>query len=273
MVVGKHTFSGIRQIILLIFLTLLLSSLTLAHAEEEGSERSFLAKQQTIFIIIPVFIIVLVFVITALMMDARQSETTKRVLFAMISLPILIATAYIAYTTVSLNLAAESKGPVHWHADFEIWNCGEKIDLKDPKQWSNRIGNPVFHEHGDDRIHVEGVILNKEDITLHHFLQVLGGSLTENSFIFPTDEGSLTVHNGDICNGQSGKIQVFVYQTKEESYAQQKLDSFSEYVLSPYSAVPPGDCIIIEFDGEKERTDHLCASYQSAVERGELHGR
>ena len=247
--------------------------IVLAHAEEAGSEQSSLLKQRTFFLVFPLFIIVLVFVITALAMDARQSENIKRILFAMICLPILIATTYIAATTISLNLAAESKGPVHWHADFEIWNCGQKIDFKSPQGWSNRIGNPVFHEHGDNRIHVEGVILDRNDITLHHFFSVVGGSLSEISLTLPTDEGALTFHNGEACNGQPGKVQVFVYKTTEEGYTQQKLDPYVNYVLSPSAAIPPGDCLIIEYDVEKEKTDHMCVSYQHAIEEGELHGR
>lgn len=262
-----------RTILVWVLLIPLLSGLVLAHNEEVGSERSFLVKQQTLFILIPVFIIVLVFVVTAIAMDAHQSETTKRVLFAMISLPLIIATVYIAATTISLNVAAESKGPVHWHADFEVWNCEQKVNLKDPKEWSNRIGNPVFHEHGDDRIHVEGVILDKEDITLHHFVRVIGGSLTKTSLDLPINEDSLVVHNGDLCNGQPAQVQVFVYKTADGSYIQQKLDPYTDYVLSPFAAIPPGDCIIIEFDVEKDRTDHMCTSYQVAIEGGELHGR
>ena len=52
----------------------------------------------------------------------------------------------------------------------------------------------------------------------------------------------------------------------------QKIDNFPEYVLSPYSQIPPGDCIIIEFSEEKQTTEHICETYKVAVQRGELSG-
>ena len=55
-------------------------------------------------------------------------------------------------------------------------------------------------------------------------------------------------------------------------FEQQKLDNFEDYVLSPYTQIPPGDCIIIEFDAEKEKTEHICESYKVAVGRGDLSG-
>ena len=94
----------------------------------------------------------------------------------------------------------------------------------------------------------------------------------------PTDEGMLEMRNGESCNGREGKLQVFLYKvtnpdsSKKWIYRQEKLQDFDEYVLSPYSNVPPGDCIIIEFDSEKESTDKICASYTAAISRGELSG-
>ena len=52
---------------------------------------------------------------------------------------------------------------------------------------------------------------------------------------------------------------------------QEKLTDYEDYILAPQSLVPPGDCIIIEFDKYKESTDNLCESYRIALERGDLY--
>ena len=94
----------------------------------------------------------------------------------------------------------------------------------------------------------------------------------------PTDDRFKEMKNGDLCNGQPGKLQVFLYkiknpeQTKNWIFEQTKIENFEDYVLSPYSQIPPGDCIIIEFDVEKEKTELICETYKVSIDRGELSG-
>lgn len=209
----------------------------------------------------------------------KKSDSAKIFLFLAIIIPTLITTIYLASSTVYLNLKSETKGPVHWHADFEIWNCGKKVDLKDPEGFSNRVGTPIFHEHGDDRIHIEGVLLDKEEVKLHHFFEVIGGILKENYLIIPTNKGTIKLENGDLCNNVPAKLQVFVYKiTNPEAkkgewiLKQEKLNEkeFVNYILSPYSQVPPGDCIIIDLDKEKQKTEKICETYKVAIQKGEI---
>ena len=61
-------------------------------------------------------------------------------------------------------------------------------------------------------------------------------------------------------------MQVFVYNTKDGVYTQQKLADPAAYKISPYSQVPAGDCIIVEYGPKKEQTDKLCRSYKVAEE-------
>jgi len=147
----------------------------------------------------------------------------------------------------------------------------------DPTGLSNRVGTPVFHEHGDNRLHVEGVVVKKEDVSLGKFFEVVGGSLTPSGFSVPTNSGTANAANGELCNGRPAKVQVFAYRVVENPFQrtgmkheQTKLTEFEGYVPSPYSAVPPGDCIIIEFDAEKPSTDKICETYRIAIERGDL---
>lgn len=180
----------------------------------------------------------------------------KYFLFGVIVIVVLGITAYLIWSTINTNIKSQTGGPVHWHADFQIWNCGKQVDLVDPKGWDNKVGTVLFHEHNDGRIHVEGPVMDLQDITLGKFFEVVGGPSLES---------------GMVCNGELVEPQVFVYKTDGNSFFQQKLVSNPEgYVISSYGQVPPGDCIIIEFGPRREKTDKLCQFYKVAKEKGEL---
>ncbi len=238
------------------------------------------------------------------LLKKEKSEGLKLFLFWGMVIPIIFTTLYLAGATVIINQQSVTGGPVHWHADYEIYVCGEsikdenlpqsddhtssfeffpaaqahegeaqeKLDLVDPTGFSNRVGTSDFHEHGDGRIHVEGVVENLEDVSLGNFFKAIGGQLTQTLMRLPTNHGEVIVQNGMNCpDGKPGAWQGFVYKTKGEIVTQEKLENFAEYVLSPYSQVPPGDCIILEFGSEsKNRTDKICPFYQIAIEKGEL---
>ncbi len=255
----------------LLHLIVLLLVLTPLRAHEEGDqEKDGALEWKNLSFRIAVGVILYLAIITGVMLRYRELLTSKQksLFYLALAVPVVLITLLIAGTTIYLNLTSHTAGPVHWHADLEIWNCGKQIDLRDPRGASNRIGTSTFHEHGDNRIHVEGVVVQLQNVNLHRFFEVLGGKLTEEELVVPTDEGVVAIGNGDICGDEKGKVQVFVYQVQEGAYRQHKVTG--EYVLSPHSLVPPGDCISVEFDREKERTDKLCASYQAAIERGEL---
>lgn len=214
-------------------------------------------------------ILVVLTVIAALV--KKQSNALKIFLFASMIGIITLNTIYLSASTIYKNERSITGGPVHWHADFEVWNCGNEVDLVDPVGWSNKIGTPVFHEHNDKRVHVEGVVLKEGEVSLGQFFKVAGGNLNQQNLNVPLNDGTiLDVNNGQDCNGQPGMVQVFAYQTEGDSFKQQKLLYPEDYILSGDSGVPPGDCIIVEFDQPKERTDKLCQSYQVQVQLGKL---
>lgn len=273
---------------IIIFFIVLLSLFSIVFAHGGGEEEQEIHEEETIDLehyikstasnyILIASIIAIVLVLFSIFYK-EKTEKMKVVLFLGIAIPIILATVYSAGSTIYLNLISETKGPVHWHADYEIWTCGNKIDLIKPRGISNRIGSAVFHDHGDNRIHVEGVVTDKENVDLHNFFEIVGGYLDNSRLKIPTDQEIVEVKNLDLCNGQEGKLQVFLYKiknpdaTKNWVFEQQKLDNFEDYVLSHYSQIPPGDCIIIEFDVEKEKTGHICGSYSAAIERGDLSG-
>jgi len=268
------------RILLLIIVVILFSFTVYSHVEEEvnearkdiGENLKSTSKNYVLIAAIISGILVLIAIYN------KEKDNTKMFLFLGIVIPIILSTIYLTGSTIYLNLISDTKGPVHWHADYEVWVCGNKIDLIKPKGLSNRIGSTIFHDHGDNRIHVEGVIVEEKDVDLHNFFEIIGGSLTESSLYLPTNNGYEEINNGDLCNGNPGKLQAFLYKIKNPEdaknwiFEQKKLDNFEDYILSPYSQIPPGDCIIIEFDIEKDTTKNICETYKLAIERGDLSG-
>lgn len=203
----------------------------------------------------------------------QKSEILNYLLFGGIALVILANSIYLVASTLYLNNISTSKGPVHHHADFEIWDCGKALDLVNPEGWSNKIGTSTYHEHNDKRLHIEGVIVKDSDVNLGRFFEVIGGELTNTSIIVPTIGNVTSRKTGDLCeNGEVGELQVFLFKTNEEakSFTQQKLADFPNYVITPFSQVPPGDCLIIEFGASKDRTDKLCEQYEVKKMKGEI---
>lgn len=194
----------------------------------------------------------------------------KTVLFICMVLVILANSAYLVGSTLYINAKSVTGGPVHWHADFEVWYCGEEIELVDPIPPSNRVGSPLLHEHNDKEIHVEEAVFNNEDVTLGAFFRVVGGDLHENYLKFPTNSGVVEMKSGDVCpDGSPAQLQVFLY--KAGSFDQQRLENPENYLMTPEQKVPPGDCVIFEFGPTKEETNRLCQSYEVAKEKHNDH--
>lgn len=66
------------------------------------------------------------------------------------------------------------------------------------------------------------------------------------------------------CDGQPGEVQVFAYTFDKEAntYRQEKITDPASYVIRDESSLgPPSDCLIVEFDIAKDRTDKLCEQY------------
>lgn len=268
---------------IVIALTSLLSTSSIVSAHEGAIQEEATAvvmttledaiRTNSIKVVTAASIIVLGFVILTVLFK-NQGEALKKFLFAGIVIPSLIATVFLTGSTLYLNYVSSSGGPVHWHAQFEVWDCGEKLDLVDSRGFSNRTGTATLHEHGDDWVHLEGVIVNQDEATLGRFFEAVGGKLHEDGFRFPTNSGLIVRHDGDSCpDGSEGTLQVFVYQTTDKTFTQKKEADPASYIISPHGTVPPGDCIIIEFDNvEKERTDKLCEQYEVQILKSNLYG-
>lgn len=210
------------------------------------------------------------------------TDNLKIELFWGISAPVILVSLFVAGSTVYLNVVSETKGPVHWHADFKIYNCGQEVGLEagliDPEGLSNRIGTPVFHEHNDQRIHVEGTVFELSHLSLGSFFETIGGRASHGQLLVPTNEGFVQMTNGDRCRGgipkyegKSARLQAYLYRTEGKEVFQEKLVDWPNYVLSPHTTVPPGDCIIFDFSPEVGgQTDKICDFYLIELEKGDL---
>lgn len=220
-------------------------------------------------------------------------------LFVSILTITLFASLYMAGSTIYVNVKSDSGGPVHWHADMEIWACGNELELRDPYEFlSNKIGTATLHEHNDRRIHLEGVVVDdSRDASLGKFFHVIGGALTADALVVPLNPAVGPLYENDVdgdgptnayaslidpfisfnddgfrygrfvsgeqCGDQTAHVQTFVYQYNEEAktFTQQKLADPVTFSIAPYSTVPPGDCVIVEFDVLKDQTSKLCEQY------------
>lgn len=215
--------------------------------------------------------VILVLLILISLGVKKPKEPVKLVLFWSMAGVVCLTTIYLAAVTVWLNMISSSKGPVHWHADYEVWNCGKEIELIDPKGLSNKIGTATLHEHNDKRIHLEGVVVVPLDASLGKFMHVTGGSLAPNKMTFVTNEGEVTLESGAKCGETETEFQVFAFKVNDDkTYTQTKLTHPSSHIIGPHSQVPPGDCIIFELDAPKDRTDRLCKQFMVAKEIGKL---
>ena len=176
-----------------------------------------------------------VLIVIILIFHKKMNEITKKIVYYLVAAVAVLVTIYLVVTTLHLNFISLTKGPVHWHADFEIWACGKEIFIKEPKGLSNKQGVDLMHAHNDNRIHVEGVILDKKQASLGAFFYAIGGSISNDGFIVPTDTELVSYHEGDHCNEQPGKLYVFVNGNL--------ISNPDVYVISPYEKVPPGDRI------------------------------
>ena len=271
-----------RLVLLVVFLLFVIS--VFAHGDENRNEddidvgmHGFFDSFLPIPLVIGIFILSAIpFLILAVTKKEKEKISRQHIIFWIVIYFISAITLVVVADTINLTINSETKGPVHWHADFEIWKCGKKLDIIDPEGMANRVGSRLFHEHGDGRMHVEGIIKNIEDVDLHNFFKSIGGDLSEISFNIPADHNIIEVSDGELCNGEPAEVQIFAYVVsnpdarQKSGFLVEQLKVNGNYILSPYQDVPPGDCIIVEFDKRKNKTDKICETYRIAVEQGRI---
>ncbi len=228
-------FVSSARIIGIVLLSLFVS-VGYAHEEEIHKTRaeSVFHQFNTTTVIALTIVAILACTIMLLTYNEGLDENQKKIIFGIIVIAAVVSTGYLVGNTVYMSLTSWSKGLIHWHADFEIWICGEKIVLPDPTGIANRVGTAEVHHHGDYRIHLEGVVKEREDATLGHFFDAIGVAFS--------NEKILNIDNGNYCpDGKKGNVKMFVNGKLYEG-------NYRDYVIAPYSQVPPGDFIKIVFE-------------------------
>lgn len=265
-------------------------------ASTDGDIESKINSLSIRLVLVASLLLITLVLISSKVVAKKKYKKLKKPLFILISLTIVIPSLVMTGSTIYVNTISDSKGPVHWHTDIEFWVCGQEIELRDPYEFlSNKVGTSTYHEHDDKRIHLEGVVIDKEyDASLDKFMTVTGGSIKRDSIVIPTEEfifeddidgdkntgdkeivramvsknnedrSILSASNGMGCSADGyAEVQAFLirYNGENDTYAQTKLENPGSYIMRDESTVPPGDCLIVEFDAVKSRTDKLCQQY------------
>lgn len=151
---------------------------------------------------------------TSVYFEEELNDLEKRFLLNGFFLAILVPSFLAAGAFMHESQTTWSNGEIHWHADFEVLvedDAGNirEHDLIDPKRFcedtshestymckvNDRTGSTEYHEHNDDRIHVEGAFKNRVDASLGAFFDVVGGELTNGKMSFPTNDEDVQVQN------------------------------------------------------------------------------
>ncbi|MBI2102082.1 hypothetical protein HYT53_05730 [Candidatus Woesearchaeota archaeon] len=180
-----------------------------------------------------------VLIAVILLFHKKMDEMAKKIMYSVVLIVVALVTLYLVIVTLHLNVISITKGPVHWHADFEIWVCDGEMMLTEPKGLSNKQGVDLMHAHNDNRIHVEGVLLDMKAASLGAFFHAVGGSISDNEMRVPTGEGLVIARNGYTCNEKPAKLYVFVNGNL--------IENPGDYSISHYEEVPPGDRIKFVF--------------------------
>jgi hypothetical protein len=257
--VEKRVSKVLFSLTILLIIILFYSNITIAHGNEPDKHIEDVSKKNynladPLFYIKLTAAILIIITLFSLTIGKNYTNEHKKIFFWILTLPVVLSSLYLAGHTIYGNLTSVTKGPVHWHAHYQVWTCGERLDLQKAEGLSNRMGSSVLHSHEDDSIHVEGVVYDFMDITLGKYFQVIGGELEHDRISYPTVNGIVNYKNGDLCDNLPGKLKVYVNG--------EKIENPELYVIAPEENVPPGDCIIFEFSpGDSNITEKICDSW------------
>ncbi len=206
----------------------------------------------------------------------------KNILMNGFLVAILVPSFYAAGAFIHESQTSWSGGEVHYHADFEIFveEDGElqELNLIDPGEYcestnhessvmcklNDRTGSKEYHEHNDDRVHLEGTFKTKRSASLSAFFEQFGGVLENGKLTVPTNDGivnkqdsenmslKILVHRGTgptrhwcIIGDQLPREDVC-----KDDYSGEPANSPSEYVVSPYSRGPNLDDVFLVYDSK-----------------------
>jgi hypothetical protein len=207
----------------------------------------------------------------------------KNILMNGFLIAVLVPSLYTAGAFVHQSQTSWSGGEIHWHADYEVMveenNEYQQLNLIDPSNFceetshesttmcslNDRTGSTKYHEHNDNRIHLEGIFKERDDAVLSAYFETFGGKLTNTELGYPTNERMVEKAEG---NGETLKILIkqgvggnreWCAIEKQSNLSQEDICRTSEgelattpsnYVISPYKRGPTLDDIFIVYDSK-----------------------
>jgi hypothetical protein len=236
--------------------------------------------------------------------EDELNNLEKRLLMNGFFLAILVPSFLAAGAFLHDSQTTWSNGEIHWHADFEVLvendqGAIEELDLVDPAKFcedtshessymckiNDRTGSTEYHEHNDDRIHLEGSFKTRRDASLAAFFEQFKGELTSRKMVFPTNDETVEVRSNDektlkilVQKGVGGSrhwCAVGSDVPEQELCRSHGVDATSteRYIISPYTQNPSGsspilDNIFIVYD-----SNSLEEALQDVREDNEYRGR
>lgn len=213
--------------------------------------------------------------VVALLVEDRLAERGKHLMMVVFLLGILVPTIYTAVAYIHTSQTSWSGGEVHYHADFEVIVDGERYNLVDPRLFcerseegdymcrlNDRVGLTEYHEHNDQRIHLEGTFKTRDEATLAAFFEAFGGTLTDTTIRYPTNEGwTNRTETGNrtlkvlVERGAGGTRDWCALDPAAsdadrciDTYLDERVTTPEDYVISPYQRGVTLDTIFIIYD-------------------------
>ncbi len=229
---------------------------------------------------------ILVLLIAMALIFYKRAEKTRIAIFSAIVAVVLATTTTITCASVYLAAKSDTGGLVNWQARFQIWACGNQLEIRDPEEFfSNKVGTASLHEHNDNKIHLNGMAMTLPyDFSLGKFMSVIGGKIDNNTLAVPLNDTNYFVGNapssqealayiqtnnagkiasfasGDTCGNNIAEVQAFVYRYNpaNKAYEQTKIADIASYEPTHATTEDTSDCIIIEFSEHKDKTTKTC---------------
>lgn len=128
----------------------------------------------------------------------------------------------------------------------------------------NSIGIPLNEEQDQWFASIENDKVDGDPQRSENFSLATGAG----AWITSNEKGKvLELKPGNKCSGgdeADAELQVFkyTYDKAAKTYSQQKLADPRDYIMRDEAILgPPSDCVIVEYDVPKDRTDKLCQQY------------
>ncbi len=222
----------------------------------------------------------------------KRSPRHNSVLFALIAIVVISSTGLLVGAVLDSFLNASPAGLSRRQSQIEYWACGVQLATPAPnKLFTSSNGEGAFYDYGDGLARFQGVIDQEADApNLSNFQRAIGGSITATSMVLPLspnvvssavdgdipdpsgisridkfisgvegDQATITLVNGSTCGSTSSVINIFGFNVNvsTNTYTQKKYEFPSNLDLGKIKDT--SDCIIVEFDSVREKTDRLCS--------------